>query len=330
MVLFMDYEYYGLSEESYNDLINNRDRYFVDYWRQKRHLSMIKSNYPGDSARIADKNIGELLKKSCYSQKRPRWPQGVFYGYRLRDFIDVHYRNKYILKIDFKSCFRHLRKEVIMDIINEKERKRTLEKPLPLNLVESMYFPYGYLQAGLSASNILADLFFKYHFDKMINKKLHDGKNKLGVYTRYYDDLYISSDDKELLIKIRDSIYKKSQELGTPINYRKSHLRITNGSRILNTVVTIDTGGVRVSREKKNNLRAAIYQLDKIDPTNENYRSCLQSIVVRLEYILGIEKNPNSKYKKLLDAYKKKLEEVNNVASRKIRDTAENIKEASK
>ena len=76
-----------------------------------------------------------------------------------------------------------------------------------------------------------------------------------------------------------------------------------------------------MSREKKNNLRAAIYQLDKIDPTNENYRSCLQSIIVRLEYILGIEKNPNSKYKKLLDDYKKKLEEVNNVASRKIKDT---------
>lgn len=126
MVLFMDYEYYGLSEESYNGLINNRDRYFVDYWRQKRHFSMIKSNCPGDSARIADKNIGELLKESFYSKKKPCWPQGVFYGYRLRNFIDVHRRSKYLLKIDFKSCFRHLRKEIVMDIIKEKGSVKAL------------------------------------------------------------------------------------------------------------------------------------------------------------------------------------------------------------
>ena len=73
-----------------------------------------------------------------------------------------------------------------MDIIKEKERKHTLKKPLPLKLVESIYFPYGYLQAGLSASNILADLFFKYYFDKMINEKLHDGKNELGVMIFIY------------------------------------------------------------------------------------------------------------------------------------------------
>lgn len=296
----MDYEYYGISREDYEKILSNRDDYFIDYWRKGRHFSRVKSKERGDSARIADKNIYANLKESFYGGDTSPGLQGVFYGYGRNDFIRVHIGNKYLLKIDFKSCFRHIARDEMLQILDSHRCRLAL--PLPGDMVKSMYFPYGYLQAGLSASNILSDLFFKYNFDKDINKMLHDGENELGVYSRYYDDLYISSNDKNLLRELQIMIRSRARDLGMPINNKKSFLRTLNGARIFTS--TVVDGDIRVSRRIKNNIRAAEYQFGKIDRTDNQYESYLISLINKLQHIIHTEVHPNRKYEEKLDEYK--------------------------
>lgn len=295
----MDYEYYGLSKGDYEKLVGNRSAYIVDYWRKGRHFSKIKSRDKGDSARIADKNIYTNIKESFYDRQHPCL-QGVFYGYGNNDFITIHLRNKYLLKIDFKSCFRNIPKEQVMAII--KKNQHRLKRPLPSDMIETIYFPYGYLQAGLSASNILSDIFFKYNFDKFINKGLYNNSEKLGEYSRYYDDLYISSDNKKLLLKIQKTIRDKAKDLMMPINNKKSYLRTLNGSKLFTS--TVVDGKIRVSRYRKNNLRAAMYQFDKMDSNDKWYVPELRSLMARLEHIIYTETSPNKKYLDALEHYK--------------------------
>lgn len=300
----MDFEYYGISKNVRDKLIAERNDYFIDYWRDGRHFSRHKSKDKGSSSRILDKNIYENLLRSFYLSGSHYEYQGVFNGYRQNEFIDIHLQNKYILIIDFKNCYRNITFEHFVTAISK--RMPSLEAPLPMNLVRAVYFPGGHLQAGLSASNIICDLVLRYNFDKPINTAIHQGSTTLAQYSRYYDDLYISSNSNELLQDIYAKVKQISKESCLPLNYEKSKLRKTDGSKILGS--RISDGAIRISRNEKNNLRATIHELENTSDDNKNYEHRLRSVIYRLSRICRSEAEVNSKYSDQLDHYRDALD----------------------
>lgn len=305
----MDFDYYGISEEIRDRLLHERETFIVDYWKDDRHFSRHKSKDKGSSSRIVDKNIYENIRNSLYRSDNLSEYQGVFNGYRQNDFIKIHLESKYILTVDFKNCYRNISYGQLSAVIEK--RKKSLEKPLPMDLIKTMYFPYGYLQAGLSASNIMCDLVLKYSFDKEINRAIHRGGERLARYSRYYDDLYISSDDYELLHSIYATIKQIAGMISLPLNYHKSGLRKTDGVRILGS--RISQGAVRIPRAEKNNLRAAIHELDATSRNDKTYEHRLRSVIYRLSRVCRTEDEPNEKYTDLLQYYRGELDELTQI-----------------
>jgi len=300
----MDFEYYGISEETRDKLIAERDTFIVDYWRDDRHFSRHKSKDKGFSSRIVDKNIYENLRRSFYASGGHYEYQGVFNGYRQSEFIELHLHNKYILIVDFKNCYRNITFDHFSKVIIP--RISSLETPLPMDLVQALYFPHGYLQAGLSASNIICDLVLKYNFDKEINARVHQGSTVLADYSRYYDDLHISASNREILQDIYKKIKQISKDVSLPLNYRKCQLRKTDGVKILGS--RISDGAIRISRQEKNNLRAAIYELENTQYEDRSYEHRLRSVIYRLSRIYRSEVGANNKYTELLDHFRSELD----------------------
>lgn len=302
----MDFDYYGISRETRDKLITQRGAFLTDYWRDGRHFSRHRSKDKGASSRILDKNIYENLLRSFYMNGSHYDYQGVFNGYRQNEFIEFHLKNKYILTVDFKNCYRNITFDQFNAIVEP--RKSALLSPLPINLIQTLYFPYGYLQAGLSASNIICDLVLKYNFDKRINATVRSGGALLANYSRYYDDLHISSDDYELLRDIYKMIKQISSETSLPLNYRKSKLRKLDGVKILGS--RISGGAIRISRKEKNNLRAAIYELENTTRQDKAYEHKLRSAISRLSRICISEAEPNGTYAASLDYFRSELNAV--------------------
>jgi hypothetical protein len=301
----MDFDYYGISEETRDKLLAERDVFIADYWRDGRHFSKHKSKHRGSSSRILDKNIYENLRESFYSANNHNEYQGVFNGYKQNDFINPHLSSRYILTIDFKNCYRNITFDQFNSIIEP--RKSSLQTPLPMDLVQALYFPHGYLQAGLSASNIMCDIVLKYCFDKIINASIHNKGRQLAYYSRYYDDLYISSGDKEFLQNMYATIKQISKDLLLPLNYRKCRIRRVDGAKLLGSRVS--NGAIRISRKEKNNLRAAIHELEETTRSDSKYEHRLRSVIYRLSRICRSEDDPNDKYSENLDYFRSALEE---------------------
>lgn len=303
----MDFEYYGISKEVYDRLIADRHSFITDYWRDGRHFSKHKSKDRGFSSRVLDKNIYENLLNSFYIRGNSHHEyQGVFNGYKQSEFISIHLESKYVLKVDFKNCYRNITFDHFKKIIEE--HSKPLYKPLPIELVRSLYFPNNYLQAGLSASNIICDLVLKYNFDKQINCAIHRKGVRLANYSRYYDDLHISSDDIDLLKRIYELIKNISKDLSLPLNYKKGQMRRIDGVKMLGS--RISNGAIRIPRAEKNNLRAAIYQLENTNWLDKEYEHRLRSVIYRVVRICNIEEKVNSKYSEYLDYFTGRLDEL--------------------
>lgn len=308
--MIMDYEYYGISKDDFDHMLRSREDYILDYWRGGRHFSKHRLKNPGFASRIFDKNLYANLLNSFYqSSDMMEQSQGVFYGYGHNNFTNIHLENMYILKLDFKSCYRNISIELFLDILEAHQAR--LVNPIPIDLIKIVYFPNGYLQAGLSASNIICDLVLKYNFDKRINKMIWKDGRMLAAYSRYYDDIYVSSDDISLLKEVRMCVKDVAKKLGLPLNYKKCYLRVLNGSKILGS--TIVAGEVRIARMHKNNLRAAIHQLKKISDEDRSYESELRSVVSKLANICQHEREPNQKYVNAYRLYRDELSRLTEV-----------------
>lgn len=305
----MDYDYYGISEEIRNELLTNRGSFIRDYWRDGRHFSKHSSKDRGTPSRIVDVNIYENILQTFYRDGSHYEHQGVFNGYRQNDFITMHLESQFILKIDFKNCYRNITFKHFSSIITR--HKERLSPPLPMDLVEKIYFPHGYLQAGLSASNIMCDLVLKYNFDKKINAVIHRDGKVVANYSRYYDDMHISSDDIYLLKDIYRSIKQTATETSLPLNYKKSRLRKMSGVKILGSRVS--GGAIRIPRTEKNNLRAAMHELAHTSCETDEYEHRLRSVIYRLSRICKSESEPNEKYVNDFQYYKDELKAITEV-----------------
>src|SRR5690606_28863280 len=91
----------------------------------------------------------------------------------------------------------------------------------------------------------------------------------LADYSRYYDDLHVSASNREILQDIYKKIKQISKDISLPLNYRKCQLRKTDGIKILGS--RISDGAIRISRHEKNNLRAAIYELENTQHEDKSY-----------------------------------------------------------
>ena len=217
-----------------------------------------------------------------------------------------HAKNNHFLFIDLKDFFNSIDYDVLKNILNKEldYQYKNSDLSLMLNLCS---MKKKFVQGNVS-SPILSNIYLK-EFDLFASDLVKKISN--GVYTRYSDDITISSSEKideSILNKIQDELVKYKLTLNKQKTHYSSNLqnvKIT-GLRINNKKIGIDTAF-------KKNLKNRIYHYLNTQNSQENP----DVLLGLLSYLKMVDykyyRTINFKYKKdnilTVDLIKKKRNE---------------------
>ena len=217
VILFEQYKMVYIYQ-IYKDMLNctylpSKVNEFIIYEPKKRLIV---------SQNIYDKIVNHLVSRellipylmSCLidSNVASRKGKGTSYGRKLyfqyRDIMDKKYFKYYLLKIDIRGYFRHIKH----DILKNKIEKRIKDKKaidLIFKIIDS--YPDG-CPIGFMTSQIFA-IFYLNEIDHFIKEDL-----KIKYYIRYQDDFLLIHEDKQYLKYCLEKIKIKLAEIGLEIN----------------------------------------------------------------------------------------------------------------
>jgi RNA-directed DNA polymerase len=193
-------------------------------------------------------------------------------GISIKDHAKEHSENRYLLKIDFKDFFHSIKPAIL---INRLEKDgTTLTSQDQRNIVRILFFENkgcNNLELSIGApSSPLISNYIMYDFDNDVNEFcLH----KNAIYTRYSDDLAISTSRPHILNIIYEfivSIIEKKYSW-LIINTDKTVNVSTKRRRVLTGLTLCNDGTVSIGRNKKRNIRASIYNLRNKQNIADNY-----------------------------------------------------------
>ncbi len=180
-------------------------------------------------------------------------------GKSIRDNALAHCKNKYFVKVDLKDFFPSLRFEDLMLIlrgnlerfnVNEQEELFNIIKLACFDINETL--PIGY-PTSPKLANILAKL-----LDDIVFKKLATLELISFVYTRYADDLVISSNTANASDKIIKTIREAIKECPLEIMVNENKVSTTSssgGSAIVTGLRVCHDGHVTLPKKTKDYIR---------------------------------------------------------------------------
>lgn len=222
---------------------------------------------PNPELKQRQKEILELLKKET-EKILPTFAKGFIPGLGIEDNARIHAKKKYILNIDIKDFFPNCTIERIPKNIE------LLLKQLEIK-EEEIFIKYNgktFLPQGAPTSPYLSNFWLEnadYEIYSVLKRQISDDIN----YTRYADDITISSNSKAIFsptaILIIENILKK---YGFEINTKKTK-KMTPGTRKEVTGLVVNSGRPTVSKKFRLKVRAAVHNfLTKPEErTRENF-----------------------------------------------------------
>lgn len=213
-------------------------------------------------------------------------------GRECKDAVAVHQKNKskYFLKLDLKKFFPSCTKEFVI---------KQMEKVYPFHCVPNLNELLDIcfiedngkqvLPQGAPTSPYLCNMVMV-EFDYKINKKLWQFNNQHFVYTRYADDILISSYkpfDKDIIINVINTILKN-----TPLRINPEKTRYGNvGGRNWNLGLMLNKNNeITVGYQRKRRMKNLIHNFMKdFDAGNIWELSECQHLQGEVSYIKHIE-----------------------------------------
>lgn len=299
----MQNDYFSVPRDIYEDVLHHPDSYLHYYTYDGRECARHLDKSEQSPSLKIDKKIFEDIRHTLFLNPSRKRLQGNFCGASLSEFVHPHLESTYLLKFDIVRCFN----SVTYDLFEQSANGR-LDN---LDMVKAVYFKPN-LMVGLSASSIIAEVVLVKIVDNFINALLHSkeytGKNI--IYTRFYDDIYLSANDRDCLAEVQAKITQQLTANGFTTNQKKTSLSKVENSTILKN--RISNGRICVGKRFKNNLRLQMhfYRGDATDlDTIQKTIAELNSIIGKIAHILRTETNPAKKWVELEGQYTTELHE---------------------
>lgn len=185
---------------------------------------------------------------------------------------NMHRGNKFLLRLDFVNFFKSITSNDIFNYLNENRDKldgHWTNEDLELFLKIVCY--KGRLTMGSVTSPVISNLVCS-----MLDSKLQAVCAPLGVtYSRYADDMYFSTNGKNILFDIPSRVIGIIRTLGYPkgliLNTSKtSHSSKKRKMSITGLVITND-GKISLGRDKKREIRTLVYMWDSLTVKKKKY-----------------------------------------------------------
>jgi len=224
---------------------------------------------------VYDRVLDELpVHDACYAYRK---------GRGLKEHASIHRNSKYLLRIDLKDFFESITRSDIEKYCNE-----YVSKVFPLfnqddfNLMINIVCRKDTITIGSVTSPSLSNSIC-YNLDEKISRL----SGSYGVrYTRYADDMFFSTTNKNVLKIIQKGVSNIIKNLDYPkltINNKKTrHSSKKNRMSVTGVVITVDKK-LSIGRDKKRFIRGQVYNWNTLSIEEKSYLSGYLSFVKSVE-----------------------------------------------
>lgn len=295
----------------------DRQTLYHKFYIPKRSGGLREINAPLDPLMNALRELKDIFENKCHALYHTS-AMAYMKGRGTIDAVKRHQQNNshWFLKVDFHDFFGSTTKEFTMN---------TLKQIVPFNLVceypsgmaaleraVDLCFLNGGLPQGTPISPMLTNLLM-IPVDYKLSKKLRNFNGQQFVYTRYADDMLISSLRDFKPAEIQQLIRDVLAECNAPYTFKEEKTRYgsRSGSNWNLGVMLNKDNNITVGHKKKKYFRAILtnYILDKQHDKNWSVEDVAKMNgmlsyykMVEREYFDGLIDSMNSKYNVNLSA----------------------------
>ena len=257
---------FSLSQQHMQDIniiINNREKCFesIVIRNNKKERELIKyseSDY-GQIARLLHQHMDDIFRKKY---KHSDFSYAYHKGRSIKDCVECHIGSNDFIKLDIKNYFGSISQDVVCkkmmnDFNIDRRYKDTLDAILSICFVD------GKLPLGLTLSPIISD-YYLFDFDNEIGKMC---KDKNLIYTRYADDIMVSSSCEitdDLYEEIMSKITNLLNQLKLKLNKNKCiHVNFQNNKTFVKYIGVSIVKGIEGQKNYLSVGKKYIYTLAK-------------------------------------------------------------------
>lgn len=267
---------FGVSEKLIRTRIENSDRFYKKIEVKKKSGGTRKIFLPSVELKAMQHYINEN-----YLSKLPvsRFATAYVKNRSIVDNVKPHLKNKFFLRIDLTNFFDSINCILVKKIISEFFSKELNDDDVN-DLIKIITYKGIFVQGNVTSpriSNIMM-----YEIDTIIYKLIEKLRN--GVYTRYSDDITISSIERipsDVFLEIRNVLIKYNLD----INQKKSHYSGKSNPR-LTGINIIENKQLSLGSDFKKQLKNKIFLVLKYQ--NESKVS-INSVIGSLFYLKMVE-----------------------------------------
>lgn len=175
---------------------------------------------------------------------------GFVKGKNIKSNAQCHLAKRIILSVDIKDYFENITEEMVknglISLGYQEDISLWIAKITTIN---------NHLVQGFCTSPTLANI-----VTHQLDKELKKLSGKDITYTRYADDLYFSSDVKEIPLEDITSIIEKH---GFVLNNKKTKFMKRGQKQYVTGLTTFDSNIPRISKQRKKNIRLEINYIER-------------------------------------------------------------------
>ena len=206
-------------------------------------------------------------------------------GTGIRANAERHRKTKFTNRYDFANFFPSFSQARVVQYIGEQAKAVGIElSERDLEFIGNIVCRNGRLTIGAPSSPAITNAMM-FEFDRRMHEDCHA---KGLVYTRYADDLFVSSFEPGMLDGLATAIVKNKR--GIPylrlrLNHQKTAYLSKKYRRVVTGVVITPQHTLSIGRERKREVKALIHQWIKgdIDPSRFYYLRGLFSFAIDIE-----------------------------------------------
>jgi hypothetical protein len=206
-------------------------------------------------------------------------------GTGIRENAERHRKTKFTNRYDFASFFPSFSQARVVQYIGEQAKAVGMDlSERDLEFIGNIVCRNGRLTIGAPSSPAITNAMM-FDFDRRMHEDCHA---KGLVYTRYADDLFVSSFEPGQLDGIEKVIVKNKRgipHLRLRLNHQKTAYLSKKYRRVITGVVVTPQHTLSIGRERKREVKALIHHWVKgdIDPSSLFYLRGLFSFAIDIE-----------------------------------------------
>jgi retron-type reverse transcriptase len=259
-----------LDEQELRHLAASANRRYKVYEIPKRNIGMRKIEHPSREIKALQRWIAKVIVG-----RFPVHHAATAYqkGSGIRENAERHRTSKYTNRYDFANFFPSFKQKSVEQFIqSESEKLGMILAPDDLQFVGNIVCRNGRLTIGAPSSPTITNTMM-FDFDQSLFGFCH---SKGLVYTRYADDLFISSNEPGKLEKLEKQILEAKRgipHLSLRLNRKKTaYLSKKYGRQITGVNITSDHK-LSIGRDRKREIKALVHQWinNKLDVSKVHY-----------------------------------------------------------